>query len=108
MRTNVLTAETSQSGAEAKLNYRFAAVSYVSMLLGMAAHGMFNHFSNTQIWVWNAFFAAVVISPLVFFAFLSLVKSTIDILTVSLISFLNGFFWKEIFQGVNPILGSSN
>ncbi|MCR9158950.1 MAG: hypothetical protein NXH80_17050 [Rhodobacteraceae bacterium] len=90
-----------------KLDWKFASASYVAMVFGMAAHGLFSHFSQTQVWAWNAFLAAFVISPLVFFAFLAVIRSSIDLLTAILISFQNGFFWKDILQGAAPILGNN-
>ncbi len=83
--------------------YGFGILAYLMMVLGMAAHGGFNHFTEQTPWAWNAFGAAFVVSPIVFFMFLALLKSEIDNLTGALISFQNGFFWKELFQAAGPL-----
>ena len=51
--------------------------------------------------------AAIIISPIVFYGFLSVLKSKLDELTGGLISFQNGFFWQEILQGAGPIAGGA-
>lgn len=77
------------------------------MILGMAAQGGFSHLTGSAPWQWGAFLAPFLISPMIFQGFLAIVKSEIDTLTGTLIAFQNGFFWKQIFDGLKPILQSS-
>jgi hypothetical protein len=44
------------------------------------------------------------VSPIIFGAFLSVIKSDIDVLTGVIMAFQNGFFWKQILDGVGPML----
>lgn len=85
--------------------YGFAVSAYVMMLLGMAAHGAFNHLGGGPAWNWAAFASAVVISPMIYASFLAVVRSRIDAITGGLIAFQNGFFWKDIFQSAGPLVG---
>lgn len=86
------------------VRWGFAFLSFSCMLLGMAAHGGYNHVTGIAQWSWPSFYAPIFVSPMVFGAFLWLIKSEIDMLTGSIISFQNGFFWKQIFLGLNPVL----
>lgn len=79
----------------------YASVAFVCMVSGMVSHGLYNHFIGAEFWAWRNFAAALVVSPIVFASFLHIVKSEVDLLTGGLMSFQNGFFWNEIFQGAS-------
>jgi hypothetical protein len=76
------------------------------MIGGMAAQGAYAYLTATGApsWKWNTFFVPLLISPMVFGAFLSVIRSEIDILTGAIMAFQNGFFWKQIFDGLGPVL----
>jgi len=98
--------------AEALLPYRqvqrirvgFAALAFVCMLVGMAAQGAYSDLTGVAPWQWSSLFIPLTVSPMVFGAFLSVIKSDIDVLTGIVMAFQNGFFWKQILDGLAPIL----
>jgi hypothetical protein len=99
-------ADTQPNGTGPQPNNRglFALLCFAAMLMGMAAQAGFNHLNGSAPWQWGAFLAPFLISPLIFQGFLAIVRSQIDMLTGILIAFQNGFFWKQIFDGLKPIL----
>jgi hypothetical protein len=96
-----------QNPGIARFRWGFAVASYVALVIGMAAHVGYHHVTGQSEWTGNSFWAAFFVSPMVFGAFLHIVKSEIDFLTGGIIAFQNGFFWKEIFSGLSPILQGS-
>lgn len=89
------------------MSIMFGLMAYICMVVGMGAHGAYNHLTDQVPWTWSAYGAAFVISPIVFYAFMSVLRSGLDNLTAALISFQNGFFWKEIFQAAGPLSGGT-
>ena len=73
----------------------------------MAAQAAYGYLGGQTAWRWNAFLLPLVVSPMIFSSFLSVIKSEIDLLTGALMAFQNGFFWKQIFDGLAPILKAS-
>jgi hypothetical protein len=87
-----------------RLRWGFAAFAFIAMLAGMAAQGAYGDLTGAAPWRWSSLWVPLLVSPMVFGAFLSVIKSDIDVLTGTIMAFQNGFFWKQIFDGLAPIL----
>jgi len=74
------------------------------MLVGMGAQGGYAHLTGATAWDWTTLLIPLLVSPMVFGSFLSVIKSEIDVLTGAIMAFQNGFFWKQILDGLHPIL----
>ena len=88
------------------------------MILGMFAQYGFKHFSqpfsNRQNFDWGVFISPILVSPLIFLPLLAALQNSINNLETStaprymmfLVSFQNGFFWKDFFDNYRK--GSKN
>lgn len=90
-----------------RTRWGFAAFSYACMVGGMGAQGAYSHLTGRSVWNPNTFLIPLTISPMVFSVCIAVIKSEIDILTGAIMAFQNGFFWKQIFDGLGPILKAS-
>lgn len=96
------------SGAQGRqIRVGFAILAFSCLIWGMAAQALYGYVTGGGIWTWGAFFTPMIVSPMIFGTFLSVVKSDIDMLTGAIMAFQNGFFWKQIFDGLAPILKTS-
>jgi CDP-diglyceride synthetase len=89
----------------------YVAYLYASMLLGMVANYCYRHFSNSapkraKRFEFGPFIAPVFISPIVFLplitafqdAELDFTKFPVAPITLLIVAFQNGFFWKDFFD----------
>lgn len=87
-----------------KIRWKLALLAYFCLVWGMVAQALYAYVTGTSNWAWATLLAPLLVSPMIFGTFLALVKSEIDILTGAVMAFQNGFFWKQIFDGLSPIL----
>lgn len=87
--------------------YGLAIFTFLVMLIGMTANVIFNNLTANTEFTAKSILVPVCISPLVFGAFASIIKSELDFLTGALIAFQNGFFWQQIFDGLAKTTGGN-
>jgi hypothetical protein len=88
----------------------FIAVLYICMMLGMGSNYVYGRFSTAKAarppFDAGNFIAPILVSPIIFIpllgafqdAYVDIANLTVPKLMIFLVTFENGFFWKEIFD----------